>query len=440
MNPKEKNPFVVLVTHKNLIAEIGGVESMATLLLQKLQSQQSGNIGVVFQGSFPTHFVSSGIYSQQQNQTKENKSRVPNLPKGYPYFFYFIKKLIFSILAVPQIIRLLNIARKNNFTPIIFAFDTAFGGLAAAIASKISGAPLLSLTHGLRQDYTIMITKNKILRAVDYNIERFVVTNSSLLTSVNKRALSFWNHNGVNSEKLKLIRVPVDSEFFKPNSTMRKDARNELGIENSAFVIGFVGRLSVEKNVQTIIQAFADAVSKDNLPNNSRLLIVGDGPEMNRLKNLVSSLGIATNIVFTGFRHDVNRLMNSLDVFVLASLVEGNPTVVLEAMATKVPVIVSSIPANEEFVLHMKNGLLFSAKNINELSARISAIYQNEELLVSLGQAGRNYVISNNDSNLIFTRLSNLFKETLRMNILNADALNMRDSAAHEIVQPILSV
>jgi glycosyltransferase involved in cell wall biosynthesis len=404
--------FVILVSHKHLFSEIGGIESMAGLLLRKFQRSQ-GSIGVVCQGFSLSRFVCSRIFSFANPVSafaRKNTYSSPS-PKSYSYLLYTIKELLFSLFAVPYILKLIKVARQEKLDPVLFAFDTVFGGVAASFASKLSGVSLISETHGLRQDYIKKITANKLLHFLDFSLEKFVVKSSVFLVSVNKQALDFWFLQGVAAGKLKLMRVPIDLEVFRRDLVSREVVREKMGIERDTFTIGFVGRLSKEKNVETLMYALSKAVTKYQIPRNSKLLLVGNGPEMCRLKEIASSIGLSENVIFAGFRHDVHKLINGVDVFVLPSSVEGNPTVVLEAMATEVPVLASSIPANVELISHMQDGLLFKEGEVNELEGLLSFTYQNRILMAKLGKAGKAKVCVNNDVNVIVEKFTSLFNE-----------------------------
>lgn len=411
-----KDLFVILVSHKRFFTDIGGIESMAKLLIRKIFLHRVP-IGLVCQGPNLSKFVWSDIVSSSLHIPGANIESCKNpsflRKNNYPFLLYVIKEIIFSAFAMLSTLKIIKKARRKGLTPIIHAFDTVYGGLAAAFASRISGAPLLSQTHGLRQIYIRSVTKNKFIHALDYYIEKFVIRNSIFLISVNKEALNFWALQGVGANKLQLVRVPIDLKVFKADPKQRRIIREKLGIDEKVFTICFVGRLSPEKNVETLLHAFARARLKNLIPENSKLLIVGDGPLMNKLKKLAVSLMLAGNLIFTGFRSDVSLLMNGMDVLVLPSSIEGNPTVVLEAMATEVPVIASCISAHIEVISHLQNGLLFKDKRIDELTNIFSLVYRNNKLLKQLGRAGRSYVRGHNDVDKIIQRLEELYARTI---------------------------
>ena len=118
------------------------------------------------------------------------------------------------------------------------------------------------------------------------------------------------------------------------------ELRTELGIENAGHVFSAVGRLSSEKNLKLLIDAFTSVVASNP---DVRLLLAGDGPEGQALKDKVAQLGLQGQIRFAGSRSDMEQIYPLIDCLVLPSLSEGMPLVVLEAMSHGIPVISSAV-------------------------------------------------------------------------------------------------
>jgi len=153
--------------------------------------------------------------------------------------------------------------------------------------------------------------------------------------------------------------VPQQIDWNRFSSNKRsKDILDELKIPKD-FVVGFVGRLSPEKNIPVIIECakYLKDIS---------FVIVGDGPQMSPLRQLSKDL---ENVFFTGNRTDLEKIYPALDVLVLPSLVEGLPLVILEAMASGTPVIASDVGAVSEAVIDYLSGLLLWNPNDANLLA-----------------------------------------------------------------------
>ena len=125
-----------------------------------------------------------------------------------------------------------------------------------------------------------------------------------------------------------------------------------------------IGNLVANKDVSTIVRAFSI------LDDSSRLTIVGDGIEKSPLKEMCTSLGVADRVNFTGILPPdaIKEQMATADIFVLSSLSEGRPNVVVEAMAAGCAVISSDLPGVRELIDHGVNGLLFKPRDWKTLS------------------------------------------------------------------------
>jgi glycosyltransferase involved in cell wall biosynthesis len=140
-----------------------------------------------------------------------------------------------------------------------------------------------------------------------------------------------------------------------------------------------VGRLVKHKNVDSVIRAVKNLVQKHP---DIKLTIVGDGPERKILENLTEDLGLQNNVKFLGrtSRFEVIRLLSESDIFILNSVYEGLPHVVLEANACRVAVIATNIEGTNEVVCDGVTGFLVTPGNIPELADRIANLIVNNEL------------------------------------------------------------
>jgi len=148
-----------------------------------------------------------------------------------------------------------------------------------------------------------------------------------------------------------------------------------------------VARLITVKGVDQVIRAMVDCGT-------AGLLVIGDGPERNRLENLVQALGLGDRVCFAGQRDrtDTLTLMAACDLFVLNSTHEGFPHVVLEAMSLGLPVVATAVGGTPELVHDGVNGVLYSAKSDGDLSEILSRLIASPNERARLAQAGRRSV------------------------------------------------
>ena len=128
-----------------------------------------------------------------------------------------------------------------------------------------------------------------------------------------------------------LLNNAIDLEKFKYNKDIRKKMRKSLNISDDTLVIGHVGRFVEQKNHRFLIDIFNEVYKQNN---NSLLLLAGQGPLIDEIKNKVKSLKLEKKVKFLGQRNDIDKLYQAFDVFLLPSLYEGLPVVGVEAQAT----------------------------------------------------------------------------------------------------------
>lgn len=145
-----------------------------------------------------------------------------------------------------------------------------------------------------------------------------------------------------------LLNNAIDLDKFKYDEKLRKEKRKELNIKEDTLVIGHVGRFVEQKNHRFLIDIFNEVHKQKE---NSILLLAGQGPLMEEMKEKVKILGIEDSVKFLGQRNDINELYQAFDVFCLPSLYEGLPVVGVEAQATGLLCIFSDDMTKETKVL-----------------------------------------------------------------------------------------
>lgn len=159
----------------------------------------------------------------------------------------------------------------------------------------------------------------------------------------------------VKSDKFRVIHNAIDCDKFKYDEIIREKMRKEFNFLNNDIVVGHVGRFTNQKNHIFLIDIFYELFK---INNNYKLLLIGTGIKEEDIKKKVKKLGLQDNVVFAGFRTDVNRCMQAMDIFLFPSLYEGLGLVLVEAQALGLPCFATKntipeevkINANFEFV------------------------------------------------------------------------------------------
>ncbi len=201
----------------------------------------------------------------------------------------------------------------------------------------------------------------------------------------------------VDVEKLPAARVHliyngVDAGAYHPaTDAERSAARQLLGIADADLVFMAVGSLKPLKAFDLLIRAVAPALRARA---GARLVLVGEGPDRDALKTLTAERGIADQVVWAGLRDDVDVVLRAADVFALSSRTEALPTVVLEAMATGLPVVATRVGGIPELVEPEKSALLVPPNDEPDLGAALEKLAASPEMRRAFGARGRAIVES----------------------------------------------
>lgn len=174
-----------------------------------------------------------------------------------------------------------------------------------------------------------------------------------------RRSLPKWP-----GERIQTLYNRIDVEQLQGSQFSAEDARAELGLAPSAWIVGNVGRLHPDKDQATLLRGFAKALPR--LPANSQLVILGKGRLEQSLKDLALELGIGAQVLFLGQVADARRYFKAFDVFALSSDHEPFGMVLLEAMVAGVPVVATSCGGAREVVEGV--GLLFPLGDAESLA------------------------------------------------------------------------
>jgi len=184
-----------------------------------------------------------------------------------------------------------------------------------------------------------------------------------------------------------------------------------FGLEPQDSVVLTVGRLHRQKGYDYFIRAIARV--KHEVPG-VKVLIAGEGEEENNLKNLVRSLDLTKEIIFTGLSLDVRKILPFTGIFVLSSLWEGMPNAVLEAMAAAKPVVATRVGGVPELVVDGETGILVPPEDTEALARAIIALLQDPLRGLSMGETGRERVQAHFSMAAMVTKTDNLYQELLK--------------------------
>jgi glycosyltransferase involved in cell wall biosynthesis len=185
-----------------------------------------------------------------------------------------------------------------------------------------------------------------------------------------------------------VISNGVDTERFSAYAGGRARARAELGIPACDWVIGTAARLAPEKDQATLLRGAAAALRRG-----AHLLVAGEGPERPALEALAKKLGIGDRVRFLGAVADIPGLLRALDVFALSSLIEGLPGSMLEAMATELPVVATSVGGVVDAIRNGENGYRVPSCDPAALGAALDLVEADRQAAREMGRRAREWVL-----------------------------------------------
>ncbi|MEN9614496.1 MAG: hypothetical protein RLZZ347_803 [Candidatus Parcubacteria bacterium] len=185
----------------------------------------------------------------------------------------------------------------------------------------------------------------------------------------------------VPSTKVTTIRNGVSKATPLP----RHISEERLGVPfaPSLITIGAIGELHKNKGFTYLLTGFAEAVKKLPL----RLIIIGEGEERVPLTKLIAELGISEKVFLVGTHANASELLSAFDIYILSSIKEGLPYVLLEAGSAGIPLISTDVGGVREIVDDMHNGMLIKAKNSDEIAHAITYLYEHKEVRDSFSKA-----------------------------------------------------
>ena len=225
--------------------------------------------------------------------------------------------------------RLHTFLKKNKYDIIHINSGAFFFVFCCTIICRLSGVKTI-ITHSHNTPNIKKIKKvlikmlNPLFRKMTtINLTCSVIASRSLYTR---------------TDDVIVIKNGIDIDKYKFNEKIREEHRKELNVEKKQ-VYGHIGRFDEQKNHDFLLNLFYEIQKKDA---NSVLVLVGDGPLKSRMEEKVNALGIKEKVLFLGFKNDVYKILNAMDIFIFPSLYEGLPITLVEAQTNGLPVVVSN--------------------------------------------------------------------------------------------------
>ena len=261
---------------------------------------------------------------------------------------------------------------------------------ATAIAAPLArwhGARVVETYHG-REGWRTGILGKSFLP------DRLIAGFVDRVIAVSEAARTFLvEAKGYPARKITVVPNGRDLSVFHPGA-MRDAARKELGLDRAVPLVGVIGRLETQKGHGFLLQAWPSVVAE--FPD-ARLLLVGEGSLRYALETRARDLGVGESLIFAGFRADVPRMLDAMDVVCLPSLYEGMPLTAIEASAMARPVVATAVDGTPEVVRDGRTGRLVPPADAPALARALCELLRDPDGARRMGQAGRDWALTRFD-------------------------------------------
>ncbi|MGC8538911.1 MAG: glycosyltransferase [Candidatus Micrarchaeia archaeon] len=288
----------------------------------------------------------------------------------YPQYRVAVFPYLASLKAVKLGVDLVHIQ-----TP----FTVGLGGL---ITAKMMNYPVVGSFHTLLNHKEIISSyypKNRFVKNIMnkymWSYMRFVYNRCDSTIAPSKSIEKLLRSKRI--KNVHMLPNGIDTSIFNQKAD-GSAIRARYGIKDSEKVVLYLGRLSAEKKVDTLLKAAKVLLSKDE---KIRFVIAGTGPMLGEYKRMSSSLGIEKHVIFAGFveQEEVANMYAAADVFCIPSTFETQGIVAVEAMAVGKPVVGADHLALSELIVNGKNGEKFAPNNYIQCARKIEKVLNNAE-------------------------------------------------------------
>lgn len=291
-------------------------------------------------------------------------------------------------------------------------FSAHFAGLKLA---KELNIPTVETYHTHFEEYFyhyLPLLPKFVLKFIARKINRWQCNNVDSIIVPSQAMLDILNEYGVN-KPIQIIPTGMHERFFRQGNGLSFRKQHNIPINRPVLV--HIGRVAHEKNIDFLLHMTKEL--KNTVPD-ILLLIAGEGPALNYLKDLSERLGLQDNVMFFGYLDRDTELLDCYaagDVFVFASRTETQGLVLLEAMAQSVPVV-STAKLGTIDILSPEKGAIISEEDIDEFSDKVSKVLFDNELQSKLQLEAKPYAESWSAKQMAIKALE-FYQKTIEQNL-----------------------
>jgi len=376
---KPQTPLIAHVVHG---FSVGGLENGLVNLLNRMPAQRWRHAIVSLtrvSGRFAARVERADV------QFIELDKRPGHLVRDYPRLYRLFHQLR------PAVVHTRNL-----------------GALEAAVPAWAAGVPVrIHGEHGWnREDPDGRRRRYRYVRRL-YRpfVHRYVALSRHLAEYLERQV-------GVQASRISQIYNGVDTERFRPAETRKPIAGCPFD-DPADFVVGWIGRMDPVKDLPTLLHAFSRGRQRAGASARLRLALVGDGPARSSVEQLVEALRLRDQVWLAGERADIADVMQGLDCFALPSLGEGISNTLLEAMASRLPIVATRVGGNGELIESGMTGMLVPPGDVQALTEALVAHFADRARARRQAKAARRVAESRFSLERMVSDYCNLYESAL---------------------------
>ncbi|MDN3585401.1 glycosyltransferase [Pedobacter aquatilis] len=268
-------------------------------------------------------------------------------------------------------------------------------------SAKKLNIPIAYTVHG----WSFHPDQNFLLKNLRIQGEKFLVNKANLTICVSDNNLNDASKQ-FEMKRAKVVKYGINLKKYNPKGNF-PDIRKELNIEPSTILVGYVVRMTKQKDPLTLVRAIA--LLPEDL--DIKFLFVGDGELKEDAINLAKELNVYSKIIFINFRQDVPNILNAIDIYCLPSLWEGLPIGMLEAMAMNKAVVVTAIDGAKEVIKTGENGMLVPVQNPKQLAETLTLVAKDEQLRIKIGSNAGKTILEEFSVSIMTRKIEKIYDE-----------------------------
>lgn len=283
-------------------------------------------------------------------------------------------------LSFPPVLLILEHLIRENYSEIIISTPGPIG-LTALYAAKTLGLRAVGIYHTDFPQYVRILTDDSFMETLTWDFMHWFYSQLDIVYVNSEDYRKCWIERGIPAEKLRILPRGLDTKLFHP-ARRHPDFWSGRGLRPGEVGMLFVGRISKEKNLDTLVTA-TRRLAEWQTP--VRPIFIGEGPYLAEMKRLLP------DAIFTGYLtgDQLAEAYASADLFVFPSTTDTFGNVVIEAQACGLPVIVSDVGGPRDLVQHGRDGFVTRALDATELAEAIRRLADDPALRARMGSAAR---------------------------------------------------